>query len=60
MIIDWCCMWKSNKEFVDHLILHFSFASDLAFCIYSLSDFLGHAKDSNLVAGMLARKVQWS
>ena len=27
--------------------------------VFTLSDFLGHAKDSNLVAGMLARKVQW-
>jgi len=36
MVVEWCCMWKKNKESIDHLLLHCDVARDIWSFFYSL------------------------
>lgn len=48
IITNWCCMWKSKGESVDHRFLHYEIAREL----WSLVD-LGYAKICNWLIGSL-------
>ena len=51
LIADWCCICTSNREFVDHILLHRSIAKELwgiLLCLFGVSWVM-----PNLVTAML-------
>lgn len=55
MIVNWCCMFKTGGESVDHLLLHCMVARDIVTCMGVIWSIMGHVEDGGANALLFER-----
>ena len=60
LILDWCCLCKSNGESVDHLLLHFPIVFELWSMMFNLFGIYWAMLKTGRVPCMLAMKIRSS
>lgn len=55
MIVNWCCMFKTGGESVDHLLLHCMVARDIVTRVGVIWSIMGHVEDGGANALLFER-----